>query len=147
MSGTPKRVTICRSISFSAGHRYFNPKWSEADNAAKYGSQHSPAGFGHNFVLEAYLDGEVDAATGMVVNLKEVDEWLREVTDPLDHAFLNNDIPWFQDRVPTAENVALFCFQHLQERVVRAGHMHLRIVKVRLYEGRDLWVDCDVEEK
>ncbi|MEJ2079882.1 MAG: 6-carboxytetrahydropterin synthase [Acidobacteriota bacterium] len=135
-------VTICRRISFSSGHRYFNPSWSEAENRRVYGSSYSESGDGHNFVLEAMLEGDVDPHTGMIVNLKQVDSVLKEVTAPLDHHFLNSDVPHFEGSVPTAENIALYCLEELRTRIDSKG---VHLTGVRLYEGPDFWVECRVE--
>ncbi len=135
-------VTICRRISFSSGHRYFNPQFTEAENRRLYGSSYSPSGDGHNFVLEALLEGKVDPQTGMIINLKQVDSVLKEVTAPLDHHFLNTDVPDFAKVVPTAENIALYCLKELRRRFDSAD---ARIVKVRLYEGPDFWVECEAD--
>jgi 6-pyruvoyltetrahydropterin/6-carboxytetrahydropterin synthase len=131
-------VVLCRKVSFSSGHRYFNPDWSEAENRQIYGSQYSQHGHGHNFVLEAYLEGGIDPETGMVINLKDVDALLREVVEPMDHRFLNRDVPFFQSHVPTTENIARYCFERLQESLAQRP---ARLVKVRLREGENLWVD------
>lgn len=131
-------VVLCRKVSFSSGHRYFNPQWSEAQNRQIYGSQYSQHGHGHNFVLEAYLEGEIDPETGMVINLKDVDALLREVVEPMDHRFLNRDVPFFQSHVPTTENIARYCFEQLQQSLAQRP---ARLVKVRLREGENLWVD------
>lgn len=131
-------VVLCRRVSFSSGHRYCNPQWSEAKNRQIYGSLFSRHGHGHNFVLEAYLEGMIDPETGMVINLKDVDALLREVVQPMDHHFLNQDVPFFQSNVPTTENIARYCFEQLREKLARRP---ARLVKVRLREGEDLWVD------
>lgn len=133
------RVTICRKISFSSGHRYFNPALTEAENREIFGSAYSSAGHGHNYVLEAHIEGEVDPLTGMVINLKEVDTVLKETTEPLDHQFLNSDIAHFSDVVPTTENLAAYCYSQLRARFERDG---IYLKSIRLYEGDDLWVDC-----
>lgn len=138
----PRTVTLCRRISFSCGHRYFNPELSEAENRRIYGSQFSEHGHGHNFVLEAYFDGPVNAVTGMVVNLKDIDLLLRRVTDPLDHHFLNTDVPHFRTVVPTTEQIATYCFDRIRAEI---GEGEVRLRRVRLLEGTDLWVDCEEE--
>lgn len=132
-------MTVCRKISFSSGHRYFNPRWSEEKNRSVYGNAYSEHGHGHNYVLEAYLDGPIDPDTGMVINLKEVDTILKEVVEPLDHHFLNTDVDHFQHNVPTTENVAAYCFEEVRKRF----RDRVRLRRVRLYEGQDLWVDCE----
>jgi 6-pyruvoyltetrahydropterin/6-carboxytetrahydropterin synthase len=84
--------------------------------------------------------GDIDPATGMVVNLKDLDRVLREVTIPLDHHFLNTDVPEFETVVPTTENIAAYCFKQIQERLVQPG---LKLDKVRLLEGSELWVEVE----
>lgn len=75
----------------------------------------------------------------MVMNLKDLDRVLKEVTDPLDHRFLNYDVPYFQKVVPTTENLAAYCFQEIDQRL-RDREFSLR--RIRLFEGADFWVDC-----
>lgn len=140
MSNDPRVVTISRRVSFSSGHRYFNPDLSTDENREIYGPHYSDHGHGHNFVLEASFEGPVNPKTGMVVNLKDVDQLLKRVTDPMDHHFLNTDIPYFHDRVPTTEQIASYCFEEIQKEL---GEGVLRLRRVRLYEGQDLWVDCE----
>jgi 6-pyruvoyltetrahydropterin/6-carboxytetrahydropterin synthase len=131
-------VTICRKVSFSAGHRYFQPSLTAEQNREIYGNSYSEHGHGHNYVLEAYVEGPIDAETGMVINLKDLDSVLREVTSPLDHHHLNLDVPHFRRVVPTTENIAAYCFSEIEKRL----ESRFRLRKVRLYEGSDLWVDC-----
>jgi 6-pyruvoyltetrahydropterin/6-carboxytetrahydropterin synthase len=54
------------------------------------------------------------------------------VVEPFDHTFLNKDVPFFAECVPTAENIAL----HIADRLstpIRAIGAHLH--KVRLQES------------
>jgi 6-pyruvoyltetrahydropterin/6-carboxytetrahydropterin synthase len=136
----PRMVTVCRRISFSSGHRYFRPDWGEEENRRIYGSSYSAYGHGHNFVLEAHVEGPIDPQTGMVVNLKDVDVAMGKVVEPLDHHFLNTDVPHFGTVVPTTENIAAYCFEQLRGLLDGDGR---RLRKVRLYEGADLWVDYE----
>lgn len=132
------RVRLARKITFSSAHRYYHPRLSEEENLAIYGSQYSPHGHGHNFILEVHVDGPVDPQTGLVINLKDLDAILKKVTSPLDHHHLNYDVPYFQEHVPTTENIARYCFEAVS-RELEGSPVHLH--KVRLYEGEDLWVD------
>ena len=131
------KVTLCRRAGFSSGHRYYQPSLSLAENERLYGSWLTSHGHGHNYVLEAYVKGQVDPATGMVINLRELDELLKNVIQPLDHAYLNDDVGYFRQVVPTTENIALFLFQEIEQRLDKS----LVLCKIRLYEGDDLWVD------
>jgi 6-pyruvoyltetrahydropterin/6-carboxytetrahydropterin synthase len=54
-----------------------------------------------------------------------------QVVEPLDHTFLNQDIAYFQDIVPTAENIAVYIRDQLLEPVRELG---VQLVKIRLDE-------------
>lgn len=133
-------IRIARTITFSSAHRYYDEKLSESKNRDLYGSLYREKGFGHNFLLEAHFEGEVDELTGMIVNLRDVDAWLKVVADQLDHRNLNQ-IGVFDGRAPTPERIAGFCFDRIEELVAKSG-TKARLFKVRLYEGETLWVDC-----
>jgi 6-pyruvoyltetrahydropterin/6-carboxytetrahydropterin synthase len=131
-------VTLCRKVSFSCAHRYYQPGLSESENRRIYGSLYSEHGHGHNYILEAHVEGPIDWDTGMVINLKELDSVLKEITSPMDHHHLNFDLPYFQKTVPTTENIAVYCFEEIDKRLAPP----VRLRKVRLQEGTDLWVEC-----
>ena len=132
-------MLLTRKAEFSASHVCSNPAWDEARNRAVYGANANPNGHGHNYVLEVTLEGDPDPVTGMVFDLRELKEILnREVVDPMDHRFLNREVPPFERVVPTAENIAIEIWRRLapQIRSPRA-----RLANVRLYETHDLYVD------
>ena len=118
---------------FSAAHRLARTDFSEAENYATYGKCARPHGHGHNYHLEVTVRGEIDPVTGMVVDLVALQRVLeREVVEPLDHTFLNEDIPYFFEVVPTAEHIALYIMQVLHEPVRRLG---AELHKVKLVES------------
>ena len=132
-------MMITRRAEFSAGHACFNPALSEEQNRALYGPAANPRGHGHNFVLDVTLEGEPDPDTGMVFDLKKLKEILeREVVDPMDHRFLNREVPPFDRVVPTPENLAREIWRRIQPHF-RQGPVRLHAV--RLYETEDLYVD------
>ena len=143
------KTRLVRAASFSAAHRYFNPRLSDEENKQLYGSFYREAGFGHNFQYEAHFEGSIDPLTGMIVNLKDVDRWLRTVTESLDHKRLN-DHPAFASDAPTPERIAEFILRELEKLIGQASKAQrasdFRIVKVRLYEGDALWVDAIANE-
>lgn len=139
---TKIKARLARRVHFSSGHRYFSDKLSEEENKKVFGACYSPFGHGHNYILEAYFEGPIDPVTGMVVNLIDVDQILKQVTDPLDHHHLNYDIPYFKDRVPTCENIAEYLYQEVEKKI--AGQ-NIQLFKVRLYESEDLWADVGTQ--
>ena len=128
-------IEITRAIEFSSSLRYCLPDLSEAENRERFGL--AAAQHGHNYRLEVTLAGEPDPVTGMVLDLKTLQEILdREVMARFDHTDLNADTGFFEKVPPTAENVALRIHRLLAEALPE-GLLH----RVRLRQDEDLWVD------
>jgi len=106
---------LARRYRFSASHRLHNPQFSEEENRRVYGKCNSPYGHGHNYVVEVAVSGPVDPATGMIANLDDLDAFVeREVIEPFDHKYLNEEVGAFSDAVPTTENVCIEIFNRLR---------------------------------
>lgn len=132
-------MLLTRRAEFSASHVCANPAWSDADNRRIYGNNANPNGHGHNYVLEVTVEGRPEPVTGMVFDLRELKEIIhQEVIDPMDHRFLNREIPPFDRVVPTTENIAVEIWNRIERRIRRDG---VRLHNVRLYETQDLYVD------
>jgi 6-pyruvoyltetrahydropterin/6-carboxytetrahydropterin synthase len=101
------RVHLSRRYHFSASHRLHVDALSPEENRATFGKCNNPFGHGHNYVVEVTLAGPVDAVTGMVTNLSELDSFAQHrMLDLFDHANLNTLEP-FLDRVSTTENLCV----------------------------------------
>ena len=71
---------------------------------------------GHNWKVEVeVLATELDDV-GMGIDFKAIKMATREVTDQLDHRYLN-EIPPFDEINPTAENIAAVIYQRIGERL------------------------------
>ena len=139
----PETVTITRVVRFSAAHRYHSDALSEEENERVFGKCHRPHGHGHDYRVEVAVHGPVDPVTGMVMNLADLDRILRDtVVEPLDHTFLNFDVPYFAEHVPTCENLALYVADRVRPPLADLG-MDLRTVRV--WEGADLYAEVTVE--
>jgi 6-pyruvoyltetrahydropterin/6-carboxytetrahydropterin synthase len=137
-------MVITRKVEFSASHVCRNPTLSDEENRQLFGLAANPHGHGHNYVLEVSVEGDPDAVTGMVLDLKELKDVLnREVVGPYDHRFLNYEVPPFDHVIPTAENIARDIWSRLEPNLNRPGR---RLRMVRLYETPDLYVDFRGEE-
>lgn len=121
------------STHFSAAHRLAHPDLSYEENTEIYGKCARPNGHGHNYHLEVTVKGEIEQRTGMIVDLgalqKVIDDY---VVEPFDHTFLNKDVPYFAQVVPTAENIALHIYQLLQQPIQELG---TQLYKVKLIES------------
>ena len=83
------------------------------------------------------MAGEIDPATGMVLNVKDLKKLLEsEVLEPMDHKFLNVEVADFVSRIPTTENIAIQIWNRVAPKL-SFGRLH----RVRLYETADLYVD------
>lgn len=101
------KAYLGRRYRFSASHRLASEALSEEENGAVYGKCANPHGHGHNYALELLVGGKIDAATGMVCDLTELDGCVRrEVVEPFDRQNLNT-LAAFAHRVPTTENLCI----------------------------------------
>jgi 6-pyruvoyltetrahydropterin/6-carboxytetrahydropterin synthase len=129
--------TVVRRAHFNAAHRLHNPAKSDEWNATTFGPCNNPNYHGHNYELEVMVDGPIDPETGYVIDVAALKQIIdRDVTGVLDHRNLNLDVPWFATRLPSAENIALFIWEHLVDRLP-AG----RLARVRLWETPRNWVE------
>lgn len=118
---------------FSAAHRLALPELSLEENTEIYGKCARTNGHGHNYHLEVTVAGEIDARTGMIVDLGELQKIIDEyVVEPFDHTFLNKDVPYFAQTVPTAENIAFYIAQLLQQPIRELG---AELDKIKLIES------------
>lgn len=132
-----KTVYLTRKAEFSASHYYHNADLSAEENQRLFGKCNNLNGHGHNYTLEVTVEGEVDAKTGFVLDLKQLKEVLnREVLDAFDHRHLNKEVPEFATQIPTTENIAIAIWRRLEPKLAGAK-MH----RVRVYETPDLFVD------
>ncbi len=124
-----------RRIAFSSGHRYWDPALDGQGNRARYGRWASPYNHGHNYVAWVAIAGEVEPATGMVVNIKDLDAILqRRVVGVLDQCSLNDQVPFFLERAPSLENLLEFCRLQLEPELPNK----VRLIAIRIAETDSL---------
>lgn len=110
------KVVFGRRYRFAASHRLHSHKLSDEENCRVYGKCNNPYGHGHNYVVEIRVSGTADAATGMIVNLTDLDSFVaREVIEAFDHKSLNEDVEAFRTVVPTTENLCKEIYQRLKQ--------------------------------
>ena len=133
------RATIVRRLHFNAAHRLHNSARSDEWNARTFGPCNNPNYHGHNYELEVMVEGEIDPDTGYVLDVVELKRIVEaEVLSQLDHRNLNLDVPWFRSHIPSAENIAVFVWERLQDKLPSG-----RLKRVRLWETPRNWVDYD----
>ncbi len=130
-------IALERRYRFSASHLYRRPDWSEAENRARFGKCANLPGHGHNYRLYVTVGGEIDPATGFVVDLGALDAAVQEhVIERLDHQHLNAAIPELGEgrEIPSSENLVRWIHRELADRLPSGS----RLVRLRLEEDEDL---------
>jgi 6-pyruvoyltetrahydropterin/6-carboxytetrahydropterin synthase len=128
-------VRIGRRESFNAAHQLCNPDLSDEDNQRLFGKCTNL--HGHNYVLEVVVAGEVDPASGYVLDLKSLSDVIsRQVVRDVDHRNLNTDVPWLKGCIPTAENLARAFWERLRPELP-AGLLR----SVRVWETDKNWAE------
>jgi 6-pyruvoyltetrahydropterin/6-carboxytetrahydropterin synthase len=121
-------LLLTRRATFAAAHVLRREEWSERRNREVFGA--CAGEHGHNYVLEVSVSGELDPATGMVINLKQLDQVIREaVIDHVDHRHLNRDVLFLDGVIPTAENLALAFWGQIEAQLHGATLERLRLVE------------------
>jgi 6-pyruvoyltetrahydropterin/6-carboxytetrahydropterin synthase len=130
-------VLVGRRESFNAAHQLFDPALSDEENQRLFGKCANL--HGHNYVLEVIVAGEVDQATGYVLDLKLLADVIgRQVIRDVDHRNLNTDVPWLKGRVPTAENLAQAFWERLRPELPDG-----LLRSVRIWETDKNWAEVD----
>lgn len=102
-------LSMTRRVTFSAAHADWLENRSRAENEALFGPQARPEPYGHNYVLDVTVEGEIDPQTGIIVNIKDIDRIVKErIVQVLDRQFINRQVPAFCDRPVTAEALTAF---------------------------------------
>jgi 6-pyruvoyltetrahydropterin/6-carboxytetrahydropterin synthase len=123
------KAYLTRRYWFSASHRLHCDQMTAEENQAVYGKCNNPWGHGHNYALEVTVAGPVDAKTGMVCNLADLDEFVnRNILERLDRENLNT-LREFHGIVPTTENLCVALYDILDQ-----GFTPARTEKVRMEE-------------
>ncbi|MDQ7815602.1 MAG: 6-carboxytetrahydropterin synthase [Melioribacteraceae bacterium] len=128
---------LTRREVFSASHRLYNEKYTDEENLRIFGKCSNPNGHGHNYVLEVIVRGEIDYATGYVIDLKILKEIIIEnVIKKVDHKNLNVDVDFMAGVIPTAENIAIGIWNQLEDKIP-SGELY----SIKIYETENNYVE------
>ena len=126
-----------RRYVLSASHRLHVDTLTDEENRAAYGKCNNPHGHGHNYVVEVLVGGPVDADTGMVVSLADLDAIVNtQVVERFDHQNLNHDAA-FATQPPTTENFCRLVFGLLKDALPLG-----ELASVRMEETENNAFEC-----
>ena len=128
-------VLVGRRETFNAAHQLYDPGLSDEENRRLFGKCTNL--HGHNYVLEVVVAGEVDQASGYVLDLKVLSDVMNgQVIQDVDHRNLNTDVPWLKGRIPTTENLAVTFWERLQPELPEG-----LLRSVRVWETDKNWAE------
>ena len=131
--GNGMEAYLTVSAHFSAAHRLALPELSYEENCEIYGKCARPNGHGHNYQVEVTVKGQIHPRTGMLIDLVALQNAIdHHVIEPFDHTFLNKDIPYFMETVPTVENIIVRICELLRQPIAEIG---ATLHKVKLIES------------
>ncbi len=106
-------------VSFSAAHQLRGYK-------GKCENMH-----GHNWKVQISVMSEELNDIDLVIDFHELKRMAREVTAPLDHAFLNDIFP-FTEKNPSSENMAKWIFDSMKKKI---SDNAIRVSAVTVWES------------
>ena len=121
-------MKVCRKVNFNAAHRLYRKDWSDEKNDAIFGKCNNPNFHGHNYVMEVWIEGDIDPETGYVIDLKILKDIIKEeIVERFDHKNLNLDCSEFENLIPTAENIILVSWNLLRPRLDEKFKLKLKL--------------------
>jgi len=118
---TPGMMYFSEKFEFAATHKLWNDAFSERENFEIFGKCANPTGHGHNYIVEVTVVAPADGPTLKIGAFERtVDAHLMQLVD---HKNLNLDVPEFQQRIATVENLAVFAWECLSGRF-EPGRLH-----------------------
>jgi 6-pyruvoyltetrahydropterin/6-carboxytetrahydropterin synthase len=84
---------------------------------------------GHNYKVQVLVRGEKLDATGMLADFTVLKRLLRDISEPLDHVFLN-DIEPFTTVNPSSENLAVYIYEQMKNGLKLDNPVEIAEVKV-----------------
>jgi 6-pyruvoyltetrahydropterin/6-carboxytetrahydropterin synthase len=133
------QISLTRTVTFPATHRMWRADWSDAENRRHFGPVAEY--HGHQYRCAVTVAGPMDPATGMLVDLVQLDAIItEEVIQRLGNRQLNTELPELAAGrpLPTCEALVSILYPRLAARLP-AG---LRLLGVRLAEDPTLSAEC-----
>jgi 6-pyruvoyltetrahydropterin/6-carboxytetrahydropterin synthase len=85
---------------------------------------------GHNWLVEAEVQGNNINEIGMVIDFKDIKNNLKTIISKLDHQFLNDLEPFINDN-PTAENISKYIYKELSKNI---NTDNIKVSEIKLWE-------------
>ena len=135
-------TSITRTYTFCAAHRLHTDQLPDDVNKKIFGKCNNLNGHGHNYTVQVTVQGELNAKTGLIVDVDQLDQIVHEtVVARFDHQHLNFDSA-FQQLTTTGENLACVIW-HLLVDKLPSGQLE----KIGVLETRDNFFEYIGDQK
>jgi len=133
-------VSLTRTVTFHARHRYWVPAWSPEQNRARFGWTAEEPGHGHAYRCAVRVGGPLDPVTSTLIDLELLDRILAEEVRVLDGTHLNREVPEFTagTLLPSCEALARLVYARIAPRLPPG----VTLERVRISEDETLHADC-----
>ena len=129
-------ILVSRRESFNAAHQLADPRPVRRGERAAVRQVRAPA---RSQLRARGRRRRPDrlSATGYVLDLKRLADIIeRRIIRDVDHRNLNTDVPWLEGRIPTAENLALACWERIRAELPDGS-----LRSVRVWETDKNWAE------
>lgn len=119
---------LTKTFYFCAAHQYGHADWSTEKNFEVF--KEDAKLHGHNYTLEVTVKGNVNPETGFIVDLGGLKQIVEdEIIHVLDHSQIEKDIPWFSGKQPSSENMVVFIWETIAEKIIDAKLHRIRLIE------------------
>lgn len=101
-----------------------------------FGDESAP--HSHPYRVELVASTPTLDANGFSTDIAAMEEVLEEVLGSIDDVLLN-DLPWFSQRQPSLENLAVYLVEQLREGLVAREAAPHEPLEIRIWENENAW--------
>ncbi|MCK5519660.1 MAG: 6-carboxytetrahydropterin synthase [Candidatus Marinimicrobia bacterium] len=117
---------------FSAAHRYWDNSLDAKENFIKFGKYSRI--HGHNFSVIIGIQGNIDSENGMLMDFFKIEKLMEEkIITPYDTNYINEADLFFETKLPTTENLAVYFYQELKDQFPE----NVTLISVEVAENDD----------
>ena len=116
-------IYLTKQYKFCAAHKYWNDDWSDQKNREVFDEDIKI--HGHNYILSITVKGTINNDSGFIVDIKKLNKIVFEnIIDIFDHSQIEKDINWFKDKQPSTENMLIFMWNEIVDRIPSGAILH-----------------------
>ena len=127
---------ITKQFKFCAAHQYWNNAWDKDQNHKVFGDDIKV--HGHNYILDITITGPINVDSGFIYDIQKLKKIVNKyLLDILDHSQIQEDIPWFQGKQPSTENLVVFIWNQIAPQIDKPAVLY----KIKLRETPTIFTE------